>query len=191
MVEILDGAALSLENRANQMQTMRFMPNIQKWENIFEYYLAKSYLLENYTISSRLLEHYETLYQRKRITNRFITGFYIEQLADTQQCLLGKAIQEYSIQNIYPDIQPLSQQINLLYLLKQKESSYKIQIQQLEKKIFDCENPMYEKQITQMIPLNNSIIGYESGLSLLLLYWIYTENLYLQQDCKRFQYIFT
>jgi len=192
IVEILDGAALSLEQRFNQMQAIRFMPNLQTWENTFEYYLRTSSLLDGYVISPHVLEHYEKLYLQGRIPNRFTTGFYIEKLSPENERLrsLGKTMQAYAAQNIYPDILSLSQRINLLYLLKQEEPIYKVHIQQLEKNVLNFDDSAYEKQITQIIPLNKSTISYEEGLSRLLLYLIYTENLRVQQDCSRFRYIF-
>ena len=174
MVKILDGAALSLEQQFNQMQANRFMPNLQTCENAFENYLRSSSLLDDYVISPHVLEHYEKLYLQERIPNRFTTGFYIEKLFPENERLrsFGKSIQAYAAQNIYPDILSLSQRINLLYLLKQEESIYKVQIQQLEKRMFNNDISMYEKQIARMIPLNKSTIAYEAGIARLLLYWI-------------------
>ncbi len=191
-VEILDGSVLSLEHQFNRMQTTRTTSDIQKWESSFEHYLKASSLVDDYTIPLSTLEYYVALYQQGRIPNRFATGFYIEKFVPNNKKLhsFGKMIQEYAVQNTYPDIQTLDQRVNLLYLLKQKESIYKTQIEQLESALFDCDDSMYEKQIARMIPLTQSIIGYEAGIARLLLYWIYAENLYTQQDYKRFQYIF-
>ena len=140
---------------------------------------------------TELINRYAELYEKGKVASRFSTGYYLEKLVlDENIRNTAQTIKENAVQNMHPDSLTLSQSINLLYLLNQENHCYQKQIELLEQDLFDFDNPDYEKNMIRLIRNQGLFAGYSSGITRLLLYWIYRENKRNGLDCSRFKYIF-
>jgi hypothetical protein len=99
-----------------------------KTTNAFDCYLKAVSGCHDYVPSMSVLNAYSKLYQQGRVASCFTTGFYLEKLAynlqESHLVEIAQVNKNVALQNIYPQILTLDQQIDLLYMLNQDQEQY-------------------------------------------------------------------
>jgi hypothetical protein len=191
--QILENIEKFLEKQFRVSTTSNILSINRNILDIFENYLKVVFRCKNYVIPTSLIDQYLFLYQKGKILNSFTIGYYLEKISfnlpDDKLNIIAHTNKKLAIQNIYPDLLTLAQQIDYLYLFNEEKEVYKEQICLLENDLFNFANLEYEKNILRKIPPNSLIVGYKEGIARLLLYWIYKETKLNNRDYIRFKYL--
>lgn len=137
--------------------------------------------------STKLLDIYTRLYIKNKLICNFHIGYYLsniaDKLCDNELQNIGKENKRNALKNIYIKTIPLSQQIDLLYLLRQEKHYYENEIKLLERGFLDVTKlDIFETNILHCISPSNFIAGYQHGIARLLLYEVYRNSDKLRKE---------
>lgn len=141
---------------------------------------------------SELLYKYTVLYQKGLGVSNFFIGYYMRQLAKQRNEIIEVAeqIMSRSLANYRPEVLPLSQCIDWLYLLRKNETLYQHEIQILENQLINPERMALKQALNQFISPGSLICSYENGISRWLLYAVYWCASKRGEDTTRFNDLF-
>lgn len=128
--------------------------------------------------SLNVLNLYSELYQRSEFVSDYMIGYHLNNVASALKdpYLKSVAIQNkiMALRNIHLSTMSLSQQIDLLnILLLDKDGERSPLVILLEENLAQEEGELFNWSILHKIPRTDCLLGYQSGVSRLLLYWIY------------------
>jgi len=161
----------------------------------FKQYLKIIDMCNFLKLSRNIIDMYMELYRQNVFMSDYAIGFYLDfisrKLTNYEMKEVAMNNKVASIRNIYPKALSLSQRIELLYQISFKENNNSILVEFLEKGFYNSTNePLLEKNILGCLDYSALIIGYYSGISRYLLYWLYRNNKDKNIDCSRFNILF-
>ena len=161
----------------------------------FEEYLKIICNCKLFEPSYHILTSYSLLYMNGEYVSNIFIGHYLRMISIERGSgeleVIAEKNTKYAIMDIHPETMSLMQRLNLLYLLtsfyQDRCSEY---IKLLEEGLVNIkEQNSQEKDLLHGFQSTSSIAGYQSGMSRLLLYWVYRKNLEEHMDCTRFKKI--
>lgn len=163
---------ISVVTKENKTEILNF---VEMYMKLTDYYAS---LLPDW----ELLDRYATLYQADKLISNLSIGYHLKSIAERYQrtYLLAVATANITrgIKNLYPDAMPLSEQINLLYLLHEGGTELPERIKSVEDRILNVNDQTleYEQYIIKNIRPVKYTAGYQHGIARLLLYLSYRNS---------------
>lgn len=142
---------------------------------------------------SILLQYYADLYKRGLIVSMYEIGYYIKCMTDiagnNDIVRIADENMKYGSIATCTQVLSFSQRINLLFLLRKKETFHASEIKNMESSLMDISGRELERAIISLIDPTLFIAGYE-GISRLLLYVVFLSDKNAGRDISRFDKLF-
>ena len=157
------------------------VPASQTLINLFFTYIKVTTIV-NIPPSLKLLDLFVDAYIKKRIASNLFIGYYLMIISQTiinnnLHKIANKNI-DNGIKNIHLETLSLAQRINTAYVMNECDKSLKRPMTTCISLKGDIDRTLIESIVLGPFDERNCIAGYQSGISRLVLYWVYkSENL--------------
>lgn len=157
------------------------VPASQTLINLFFTYIKVTTIV-NIPPSLKLLDLFVDAYIKKRIASNLFIGYYLMIISQT---IINNNLHKIANKNIYNGIKnihletlSLAQRINTAYVMNECDKSLKRPMTTCISLKGDIDRTLIESIVLGPFDERNCIAGYQSGISRLVLYWVYkSENL--------------
>lgn len=157
------------------------VPASQTLINLFFTYIKVTTIV-NIPPSLKLLNLFVDAYIKKRIASNLFIGYYLMIISQT---IINNNLHKIANKNIYNGIKnihletlSLAQRINTAYVMNECDKSLKRPMTTCISLKGDIDRTLIESIVLGPFDERNCIAGYQSGISRLVLYWVYkSENL--------------